>query len=402
MGKALENLRIIDLTQFEAGPSCTESLAWLGADVIKVEQPGGGDPGRRNRSDLPDVDSYYFILLNANKRSVTLDLKSERGKGIFLDLVKQGDVVVENMAPGTLERIGITYDLLKSVNPKIVFARIKGFGTYGPYSGYKSFDMIAQATGGALAFTGAAGGPPTKPGPTIGDTGAGIHMAFGIMAALWQREATGEGQVLEVSMQDAVINFNRIKMRQYYDSGGQEPGRTGSHVAGNAPADIYKCKPGGSDDYVFIYCQPTRGHMWDALCIILGREDLLEDPDWSNPVWRGQNKAEVDALVEAWTSTRTKFEVQDILGKGGIPCGAVLNAGDIHSDPHLNERRMIDTMHHPKRGSFKLPGFPVQLDRSPVEMEPAPLLGEHNAEVYGELLGLSESDLAELRKEAVI
>ena len=402
MGKALENLRIIDLTQFEAGPSCTESLAWLGADVIKVEQPGVGDPGRRNRSDLPDVDSYYFILLNANKRSVTLDLKSERGKELFLDLVRQADVVIENMAPGTPERIGITYDVLKSANPKIIYARIKGFGTYGPYSNYKSFDMIAQATGGSMAFTGVPGGPPLKPGVTIGDTGSGIHMAFGIMAALWQREQTGEGQVLELSMQDAVINFSRIKMRQYYDSGGEEPGRTGSHVAGNAPADIYKCKPGGPDDYVFIYCQPTRGHMWDALCLILGREDLLEDPDWCNPVWRGQHKEEVDALVEAWTSTKTKYEAQNILGEGGIPCGAVLNAGDIHSDPHIQERGMITTMDHPRRGKFKMPAFPVQLADSPVEMKHSPLLGEHNSEVYGELLGLTEADLAELKDEAVI
>ena len=401
MGKALEDIRVIDLTQFEAGTSCTESLAWMGADVIKVEQPGVGDPGRRNRSDLPDVDSFYFIVLNANKRSVTLNLKSEKGKKFFLEMVKQGDVVAENMAPGTLERLGLGYDVLNATNPRIILCKIKGFGTYGPYASYKSFDMIAQATGGSMAFTGFPDGPPVKPGSTIGDTGAGIHAAFGIMAALWQRERTGKGQELEVSMQDAVVNFSRIKMREYYDTG-KEPGRTGSALPRTAPGDIYRCKPGGPDDYVFIYCQPVRAHLWDAMLLVIEREDLLEDPDWSNPVWRGENKGVVDAMVEEWTMQHTKHEVMRLLGEGGIPCGAVLNAKDIHTDPHLLERGMITTMHHPTRGSFKMPGFPVQLRESPVEMEHAPLLGEHNAEVYRELLGLTEDDLVELKKEAVI
>ena len=401
MGKALEDVRVIDLTQFEAGTSCTESLAWMGADVIKVEQPGSGDPGRRNRSDLPGTDSYYFILLNANKRSVTLNLKSEKGKGYFLDLVKKGDVVAENLGPDTLERLGLGYDVLSSANPKVILARLKGFGTYGPYSGYKSFDMIAQAAGGSMAFTGMADGPPLKPGVTIGDTGAGIHAAFGIMAALWQRERTGRGQVLEVSMQDAVVNFSRIKMREYYETG-KNPGRNASGVPRTAPGDIYPCKPGGSDDYVFIYCQPVRSHMWDALLLIMGREDLIDDDDWSNPVWRGQNKDQVDKIVSDWTRQYTKHEVMRIVGEGGIPCGAVFNAVDIHNDPHLLERGMIQTMHHPERGSFQMPAFPVQLQESPVEMEAAPLLGQHNSEVYSELLDLGESDLRELEAEGVI
>ncbi len=401
MSKALEGLRVLDLTHFEAGPSCTESLAWMGADVIKIERPGTGDPARRSRADLPDRDSFYFIILNANKRSVTLDLKKEQGRTLFLRMVEKTDVVAENMAPQTLERLGLGYEVLSSANPRIVLARVKGFGTYGPYAGYKSFDFIAQAVGGAVAFTGFADGPPVMPGPTIGDTGAGIHTAFGIMAALWQRERTGRGQVLEVSMQDAVVNFNRVKMRDYYETG-KNPGRSGSAVPRTAPGDLYRCHPGGPDDYAFVYCHPVLEHQWDALLSILDREDLIDDEDWSNPVWRGNHKEQVDALVEEWTSKHTKRDVMRILGEGGVPSGAVLDAEDIHGDPHLAARGMITTMHHPERGSFKLPGFPVQLESSPVEMRPAPLLGQHNAEVYRELLDLTDDDLARLKAEAVI
>ena len=307
MEKALEGIRVIDLTQWEAGPSCTEALAWMGADVIKVEMPGRGDPGRQNRFDLPDVDSWYFILVNANKRSVTLDLKKPKGKALFMEMVKQGDVVAENMAPGTLERLGLDYDVLSAVNPRIILARVKGFGTYGPYSSYKSYDWIAQAAGGAMALTGFPDGPPVRIGVTIGDTGCGIHAAFGVMSALWQREKTGKGQVMEISMQDAVINFSRMRMREYYDTG-ENPGRPGNMLPGAAPGGMYRCSPGGPDDYVFMTCQPVRGHMWDALLIILEREDLIDDQEWSDPVWRSENREQVDKLMEDWTGQRTKHE----------------------------------------------------------------------------------------------
>ena len=401
MDKALEGIKVIDLTQFEAGTSCTETLAWMGADVIKVEEPNYGDPGRRSRTDQEGVDSHYFILLNMNKRSVTLNLRSETGKTMFLDMVREGDIVAENMAPGAMERLGLGYDVLKEVNPRIIMARIKGFGTYGPYSDYKSFDMIAQATGGAMTLTGFPGSPPLKPGPTIGDTGTGLHAAIGILSALWQRERTGEGQVVEVSMQDAVMNFCRVRLRDYYQTG-ESPERPSNTIPGAAPGDIYRCKPGGVDDYCFIYCQPVRPHMWDSLLTVIGREDLIGHPDYSSSQWRIEHSDEVNQIIEDWTLQHTKHEVMQLLGEAGVPAGATLNAVDLHEDPHLIERGMIAEIDHQIRGSMKLPGCAIKLSESPVEITTSPLLGEHNAEVYGEVFGYNEEDLAKLKEEKVI
>ena len=403
MEKAVSGIRVIDLTQFESGPSCTEALAWMGADVIKIEPPGRGDPGRQNRADLPQgVDSFYFVTLNANKRSVTLNLKTERGKSLLMELVKKGDVVAENMGPGTFERLGLSYELFSSVNPRIILARLKGFGAYGPYADFKSFEFIAQATGGAMAMTGTSTSPPVLCRAGVGDTGTGIHAAFGIMAALWQRERTGRGQTMEISMQDTVHSISRAMMTGYYEKGVAPSRFENGADTGNAPGDMYRCKPGGPNDYVFVFCQPVRGHMWDAMCLVLGREDLIDDPDWSNPLWRAEHKEEVDRLVEGWTGEHTKHEAMRILGESGIPCGAVLDAADLHTNPHLIERGMITTMDHPHHGAFKLPSFPVQLQDSPVEMRPAPLLGEHNAEVYTGLLGLPEEEVDRLKRETII
>src|SRR5918911_720952 len=300
---ALAGVKVIDLTQFEAGTSCTETLAWLGADVIKVEEPTQGDQGRRASTDKVGVDSYYFMLLNANKRSVTLNLKEERGKEILRKMIEQADVFVENFGPGVIERLGFGYDVVSKINPRIIYAQVKGFAPDGPYGKFLAFDMIAQAAGGSLSTTGEKGGRPLKPGPTIGDTGTGLHTAIGILAALYQRQFTGKGQRIEVAMQEAVINFSRIA----YGSQllwGKAPERNGNRsvLGTSAPSDTYPCKPGGPNDWVFIYTSRAGNHQWQRLLTVMGREDLLDDPRFATPRDRVAHIDEVDDLIISWTS----------------------------------------------------------------------------------------------------
>ncbi|MEE8304704.1 MAG: CoA transferase [Candidatus Tectomicrobia bacterium] len=401
MSKALDQVRVLDLTQFEAGPSCTELLAFLGAEVIKIEHPEWGDMGRALAADRPGEDGFYFMLLNANKKSITLNLKSPKGRDMFLSMVKQADVVVENYSPGVMERLNLDYETLKQVNPMIIYATIKGFGSYGPYSEYKSFDMIAQAAGGAFSVTGEADGIPIKPGPTTGDTGTGIHTAAGIMAAYIDRVTHGHGQKVEVSMQDSVVNFCRVKIRETYVTG-EAAKRSGNRTPRTSPANIFPCEPGGANDYVYIYVMPTTQSMWDNLLKIMGREDLLAEERFSDITTLWQHNDEIEAIVSEWTRQYTKYEVMDLLGMAGVPCGACLDTKEILEDPHLRARGMIVDVDHPKAGTFAMPGCPVQLSESPVEVKPSPLLGQNNADVYANLLGLSEDDLQSLHDKGDI
>jgi len=399
MGKALAGVTVLDLTQYEAGTSCTEMLAWLGADVIKVEEPKMGEQGRWRNTDKPGIDSYYFMLLNANKRSITLNLKSDRGKEIFIDLVKKVDVLSENYSLGTLESLGLGYDRLREINPALIYLTVKGFGTYGPYSKYKSFDMIAQAAGGAMALTGFPGSLPLKPGPTIGDTGTGIHAACGVLAAYIQRLRTGKGQKVEVAMQEAVLNYVRVPMMGTYIT--QKPTkRVGNRLGAGPVGDIFKCSPGGPNDFVYLYC--SNEEMWRTLWNTIDRRDVLDDPRFKDRKTQRENAEALTQILEEWTGTRTKHEVMKIMGEAGVPCGAVLDSVELLNDPHLRERGMIVTVDHPVRGKFTMPGCPVKLEDSPADITSAPLLGQHNREIYSAMMGFKDDDLELLKQQGVI
>lgn len=399
MEKALAGLTVLNLTQFEAGTSCTEMLAWLGAEVIKVEPPKVGEQGRWLLTEQAGVDSHYFILLNTNKRSITLNLKSEQGRQIFLELIKRVDVLPENYSLGTLESWGLGYDRLRELNPRLIYLTIKGFGTYGPYSKFKSFDPIAQAAGGALALTGFPGSPPLRPGPTIGDTGTGIHAATGVLAAYIQRERTGRGQKVEVSMQEAVLNYVRVPMRHSYLSHQASP-RVGNRLGVAVPGDIYRCAHGGPNDYVYLFC--STGEMWEAFCEVIGHPELAKDPRFSDNAARHRNLEVLTRVIEEWTIKRPKYEVMRLMGEAGVPCGAVLDSVELLNDPHMKERGMIVSLDHPVRGNFTMPGCPIKLEHSPAEVTSAPLLGQDNREIYSMMLGLDDGELKRLHDEGVI
>jgi formyl-CoA transferase len=393
-------VRVIDLTQFEAGTSCTETLAWLGADVIKVEEPTQGDQGRRSSTDKPGVDSHYFMLLNANKRSVTCNLKNEQGKDLLRELIKQGDVFIENFGPGVIERLGFSYDEVSKLNPRIIYAQVKGFAPDGPYGKYLSFDMIAQAAGGSLSTTGEKGGRPLKPGPTIGDTGTGLHTAIGILAALFQREHTGKGQRIEVAMQEAVINFGRIA----YGALGllnTVPPRNGNQsvLASTSPSEVYRCKGGGENDYCYIYTTRAGNHQWERLLTVMGREDLIDDPSYKTPRDRFLHKEDIDAMITQWSMQHDKRAVMEMLGSAGVPAGAVFDIKELRDDPHLRKREMFVTVQHPVRGDFTMPGWPVKMSDSYVKVTTSPLLGQHNEEVYTDLVCLEPEKYKKLNAE---
>jgi formyl-CoA transferase len=397
VSQALTGIRVVDLTNNQAGPSCGQMLAWLGADVIKVEEPGRGDVARYSQQDRPGADALFFLAFNANKRSLTLNLKHAGGQDVFRALLKTADVLLENFGPGVIERLGFGYPAVREINPRLVYASIKGFGSYGPYRDYKSYEPIAQAMGGAMSVTGSPDGPPTFTWPSIGDSGTGMHCVIGILAALMQRHASGRGQQVEVSMQDAVVNLIRVSLRDHQRFG-RVMERAGNQLGAGVPGTTYRCHPGGPNDYVFIFVQQQ---MWHPLLRAIGREDLIGDARYETPDARWKNRAEVNALVEDWTSKRPKHEAMERLAGAGVPCGACLDTGEVLTDPHLRARDMIVELDPPVRGRFLTVGNPIKLSESPTTITPSPLLGQHRTEILNEL-GYSKDEIARLTKDGAI
>lgn len=408
MGKALEGVRVLDMTHVQSGPSCTQILAWLGADVVKLEAPTG-DITRQQLRDIPDVDSLYFTMLNCNKRSITLNMKSDRGKEIFTDMVKDSDVLVENFGPGAVDRMGFPWERLEEINPRLIFASIKGFGP-GAYADCKAYEVVAQAMGGAMSTTGFEEGPPTATGAQIGDSGTGIHLVAAILAALYQRVSTGRGQRVTVAMQEAVLNLTRVKLRdqQRLAHGplneypnrefGDEVPRSGNASGGGQPGWAVRCAPGGPNDYVYVIVQPVG---WPHITQIIGRPELAEDPDWNTPTARLDKLDKMFALIEEWTEQHSKWEVMEKFNAVNVPCGPILSTKELIEDKTLADLGAVVEVPHDQRGTFKTVGCPIKLSDSPVEVETSPLLGQHNIEVYGGL-GIAESELDELKAAGVI
>jgi formyl-CoA transferase len=399
----LSGTRVLDLTQFEAGPSCTEVLGLLGAEVVKVENPKGGDPGRVAFRNHPEQESPYFLLFNANKKSITVNLKSPRGLELVKDLARHADVFIENFAPGAIERLGLGYEVVQALNPGIVYAQVKGFGLGSPNEGNLAFDMIAQASGGVMSITGEPGQPPVKPGATLGDTGTGMLMAISILASLLRRKETGRGERLDVGMQDAMLHYVRVAFAVTAGTG-RAAERAGAKVMsiGNAPGGLYPCAPGGPNDYVYLYTSRANPAHWQRVLQVIGREDLLGDPRFDTMAARVENEPEVDALIAEWTRQRDKHEAMRVLGAAGIPVGAVLDTAELQSDPDFERRGIMQVIQHPSNGAFKMPGWPVRHNGAALRVSPAPLLGQHTGEVLGEWLALDAEQVAALQAEGAI
>jgi formyl-CoA transferase len=400
----LQGVKIVDFTQFEAGPSCTESLAWLGAEVVKIENPRTGDPGRRLAGPgAPDKDPWYFHQFNANKKSITLNLKSPRGLEIVKQLLAKADVTIENMAPGTIERLGLGYDEVKKINPGIIYCQVKGFGTGSPYEKSLAFDMIAQAAGGTFSVTGESDRPPTKPGPSFGDTGTGMLMAISILGALFKRQQTGQGRRLQVAMQDAMIHYMRVPFSRTQQTGEAPPrgGSARSQPGGLVPSALYPCKPGGPNDYVYIFCSRANPEHWQRLLRVMGREDLSGDARFDTGAARSEHAAETDELIAAWTREHTKEEAMTLIGAAGVPAGAVFDTVELMAEPSLAERGIMQTIDHPTTGKVKMPAWPVRFDGTPPKVKPSPLLGQHNSDVLSGWLGMSEQEVAALKSEGI-
>ena len=415
MGKALEGVRILDMTHVQSGPTCTQLLAWFGADVIKVERPGVGDATRGQLRDIPDVDSLYFTMLNHNKRSITLNPKTEKGKEIFGRLIEICDVMVENFAPGAIDRMGFTWERIQEINPRMIYASVKGFGP-GPYQECKVYENVAQCTGGSASTTGFDDGPPLVTGSQIGDSGTGLNLALGIVTALFHREKSGRGQRVECAMQDGVLNLCRVKLRDQqrlahgplkeypqYPHGefGEATPRAGNASGGGQPGWVVKCKGWETDPNAYIYVI-TQAAAFAGLAKAIGREDWLEDPEWNTPEARLPKLGQVFDEIEKWTMTKDKFEVMEILNPLNVPCGPILSMKELAEEPSLRKTGTVVEVDHPTRGKYLTVGNPVKLSDSPSEVTRSPLLGEHTEEILKEVLGLTDEEIQAAQAEGAV
>jgi len=410
--KALEGIRILDMTHVQSGPTCTQLLAWFGADVIKVERPDG-DITRGQLRDLPGVDSLYFTMLNGNKRSITLDTKNPKGRELFAKLIQACDVMVENFAPGAIDRMGFPWEQIQELNPRMIYASVKGFGP-GPYEDCKVYENVAQCTGGAASTTGFDDGPPLVTGAQIGDTGTGLNLALGIVTALFQREKTGRGQRVLAAMQDGVLNLCRVKLRDQqrlehgplkeypqYPSGTftDEVPRAGNASGGGQPGWAVRCAGGGANDWIYVIIQPPG---WAPLMKLCGREELIEDPEWATPEARLPKLDQCFAMIEEWTMTRNKFEAMEILNRLNVPCGPILSMKEIAEEPALRATGTVVEVDHPTRGKYLTVGNPIKLSDSPAEVRRSPLLGEHTDEILAGVLGFSEEEIRQLKASGAL
>jgi len=397
----LAGVKVLDLTQFEAGTSCTQVMAWLGADVVKVENPGGGDPGRRTGATTPHKDDPYFLNYNSNKRSITVNLKSARGLEIVRDLARKADVFMENFAPGAIERLGLGYDVLSKLNPGIIYGQVKGFGDGSPYANNLAFDMIAQACGGTMSITGQEKGLPAKPGVTLGDTGTGMLMLISILSSLYKRKETGKGVHLKVGMQDAMLHYIRNACAVTTKTG--KPARRAgaqSIDGSNPPCNIYPCAPGGPNDYVYVYTSRGNPQHWPRLLEAIGRKDLIGDPRFETREARVENEAEIERIITEFTSKRDKYECMRVIG-AAVPSGAVRDTLELLNDPDFVQRGIMQTLPHPT-GPFKMAGWPVKFSGKAAQLKPAPLLGQHSGEVLKDWLGMTEEQLSALKADKII
>src|SRR5215813_4332784 len=394
MGKALDGVKILDFTHVQSGPTCTQLLAWLGADVIKIEKAGEGDITRGQLRDIPEVDSLYFTMLNHNKRSITVDAKHPEGKKVLEALVKHCDVLVENFAPGALDRMGLTWEHIQSLNPRMIVASVKGFGP-GPYEDCKVYENVAQCAGGSASTTGFDDGPPLVTGAQIGDSGTGLHLALGIVAALYQRKTSGRGQRL--------ARTNVMEEYPQYPNGafGDAVPRAGNASGGGQPGWILKCKGWETDPNAYIYFI-TQAPVWKDICEVIGRPEWLTDPRYATPKARLPHLMEIFGEIEKWTMTKTKFEAMDILNKHDIPCGPILSMKELADEPSLRKTGTVVEVDHPTRGKYLTVGNPIKLSDSEAEVRRSPLLGEHTEEILRSVLGFSESEVEVARKQGAI